>query len=148
MAHVKRKRNSVHKHPRRVVTRIVEAIVRDPMGRVLILKRSPVNTIYVGKWQFPGGKAERGESAIHAIKREIKEETNCSCSNLKVVKKLVFSEWFRKKYTRVELVIFSCKIRGKICLSEDHTAHKFVKANGVLKKILAPISQKALFSKE
>ena len=146
MSSVKSKKKSSHKSTKRVSVRIVEAIIKDSKGGVLVLKRSPVNTIYVGKWQLPGGKAEGRESALHAIKREIKEETGCRSSKVQVVKKLVFSEWFRKKYTRVELVIFSCKISGKICLSEDHVDYKFVKANGLLKRVLAPISQKALFA--
>jgi len=124
---------------------IVEAIVSDPKGRVLVLKRSKNNTIYVGKWQFPGGKGESGESARTAIKREVFEETGCKCASLKQIKKVTFSEYFRGQTSTVELVSFSCKLKGRITLSEDHCAYKFVKGNGILKRILAPISRKVFF---
>ena len=47
------------------------AIVRD--GRCLVAQRGPSQTL-AGKWEFPGGKIERGESAQAALQREILEE--------------------------------------------------------------------------
>ena len=125
--------------------RIVEAIVSDSKGRVLVLKRSKNNSIYVGKWQFPGGKAWVGESAKRALEREVFEETGCRCVSLKQIKKLTFSEQFRGRVSVVELVSFSCKLKGTICLSRDHCDYKFVKGDGFLKRILAPISKKVFF---
>jgi len=125
--------------------RIVEAIVSDSKGRVLVLKRSKSNSIYVGKWQFPGGKAWVKESAEKAIKREVFEETGCKCVSLKQIKKLTFSEQFKGRVSVVELVSFSCKLKGKIQLSRDHCEYKFMKSNGLLKRILAPISKKVFF---
>ena len=46
----------------------------DPDGRVLISKRQE-GQIMSGYWEFPGGKAEDGESPVDAFKREVKEET-------------------------------------------------------------------------
>lgn len=128
------------------VVRLVEAIVKDSKGRVLILKRSRNNTIYVGKWQLPGGKVERGESPLRAVKREVNEELGCNCSILKAERKLVFSSFFRKKRSVVELTIFSCKILGKVCLSRDHSTFKFVKPDSLQRHLLAPITKKALSS--
>lgn len=130
-------------NPKRII--ISEAIVKDFSGKILLLKRSRANSLYVGKWQFPGGKAEAGENARQAITREILEETGCNCFSLKLLKKLTFSEIFRGKKTTVELNTFSCKLKGKIVLSKDHSKHKFVKASKSIEKILAPISKKALF---
>jgi 8-oxo-dGTP pyrophosphatase MutT (NUDIX family) len=39
-------------------------------------RRHDMVQIYPGKWQFPGGKRERGETTIQAIYREVKEETS------------------------------------------------------------------------
>lgn len=42
-------------------------------GRVLISKRRE-GTHLAGKWEFPGGKVNPGETAVEALKREMKEE--------------------------------------------------------------------------
>jgi 8-oxo-dGTP diphosphatase len=47
-------------------------IVRDD-GRFLLAQR-PAGKVYAGYWEFPGGKVENGESASHALKRELHEE--------------------------------------------------------------------------
>ncbi|GAA1788606.1 (deoxy)nucleoside triphosphate pyrophosphohydrolase [Nocardioides hankookensis] len=53
------------------------AIVRD--GRVLAARRTtPPET--AGRWEFPGGKVEPGESAAQALVREIDEELGCTIS--------------------------------------------------------------------
>jgi len=125
--------------------KIVEAIVKDSRGRVLLLKRSGNNSLYVGKWQLPGGKAEGKETANQAIRRELFEETGCMCSSLSVLKKVTFSELFRGKKSTVELTIFFCKTKGKVYLSKEHSDFKFVNSSRILKSILAPISQRAFF---
>lgn len=42
-------------------------------GRIFLVKR-PKEKIDGGKWEFPGGKVEPGESLFLALKRELKEE--------------------------------------------------------------------------
>ncbi len=42
-------------------------------GRVLVNQRLP-GTDLAGSWEFPGGKLEPGESAAHALARELDEE--------------------------------------------------------------------------
>ncbi len=45
----------------------------DPDGRVLIAQR-PEGKPMAGKWEFPGGKVEAGESPEAAVVRELREE--------------------------------------------------------------------------
>lgn len=52
--------------------RVVAAIVRDA-GRVLVCRRK-LEKAAGGKWEFPGGKIEDGESSEAALMREIREE--------------------------------------------------------------------------
>ncbi|HWQ89592.1 MAG TPA: (deoxy)nucleoside triphosphate pyrophosphohydrolase [Desulfitobacteriaceae bacterium] len=42
-------------------------------GRVLIAQRPPADKL-AGKWEFPGGKIEAGETPQECLKREIQEE--------------------------------------------------------------------------
>lgn len=129
-------------HVRRAV--ISEAIVSDADG-ILLLRRSTGNDLYVGKWQLPGGKVEKGETPLAAVKREILEETGCGCTKMKLIKKLVFNEPYKGRDTEVVLNVYSCRLNGSICLSDDHSKAKFVKKAKIKKHHLAPVSKKALF---
>lgn len=46
-------------------------------GKILIAKRKE------GKWEFPGGKVEKGESVEECLKRELKEELNIEVDFIK-----------------------------------------------------------------
>ena len=52
---------------------VAVGITRDPMGRLLVGQR-PACKDYPGKWEFPGGKLESGESVYTALVREFREE--------------------------------------------------------------------------
>jgi 8-oxo-dGTP diphosphatase len=54
--------------PIRVVAGV---LVRD--GKALVCKRSPAGP-HAGKWEFPGGKTEPGETLAQALRRELREE--------------------------------------------------------------------------
>lgn len=55
---------------------VVAAIIIHE-GRILCVQRGPAKYDYIsGKWEFPGGKVEVGETKKAALVREIKEELN------------------------------------------------------------------------
>ena len=56
-----------------VTLRVVAAVIYDASGRVLIAQR-PAGKSLAGKWEFPGGKLEPGESAEAGLARELAEE--------------------------------------------------------------------------
>lgn len=60
--------------PRREIDVVGAVIVRD--GLVLCAQRGPDGSL-AGKWEFPGGKVEHGESGRPALEREIDEELQC-----------------------------------------------------------------------
>jgi ADP-ribose pyrophosphatase YjhB (NUDIX family) len=53
--------------------RCVGAVVRDPAGRLLVVRRGrPPGE---GLWSLPGGRVEPGETDAAAVVRELREET-------------------------------------------------------------------------
>ena len=136
------KRKKVTKHS----VHIVECIVRNSKSSILLLKRSKNNSIYVNKWQLPGGKTERGETALEAIKREVWEETGCMAVSISLIKRIKYSQEFRGKHSVVMLSVFEGKLKGKIVLSEDHIEHAFFDPEKIKPRMLAPVSSHALFS--
>lgn len=75
--------------------------------RIFIQKRPPVG-LMAGLWEFPGGKIEKGESAVDAIHREIREEVGISIKNVKVIKRI------KHAYTsfKVDLHCFEAEHEG------------------------------------
>ena len=57
---------------------VVAAVIVDG-DRILCVRRGPSKFDYIaGKWEFPGGKVEAGESDEEALVREIHEELEIS----------------------------------------------------------------------
>lgn len=52
---------------------VVAAALYDADGRVLIAERPPGKHM-AGRWEFPGGKVNPGESEAAALARELREE--------------------------------------------------------------------------
>lgn len=62
----------------------VTALVKNQAGtKVLIVKRNKDEIAYPGKWAFPGGKLERGETIMQALKREVLEEVGLEIEDWK-----------------------------------------------------------------
>ncbi len=53
--------------------RVVAGALFDSHGRVLIAQRPPGSHM-AGRWEFPGGKINAGESELAALRRELLEE--------------------------------------------------------------------------
>jgi 8-oxo-dGTP diphosphatase len=52
---------------------VVAGIVSDESGRLLIAQR-PAGRFLAGRWEFPGGKLDAGETPYAALVRELREE--------------------------------------------------------------------------
>ncbi len=55
------------------VIEVAAAVLQNPDGSFLLAQR-PAGKIWAGYWEFPGGKVEPGETAHHALVRELREE--------------------------------------------------------------------------
>jgi 8-oxo-dGTP diphosphatase len=49
------------------------ALIRDAGGRILLVRQR--GGPFAGAWLLPGGRAGDDESAVHALAREVREET-------------------------------------------------------------------------
>ncbi|MEZ5451923.1 MAG: Nudix family hydrolase [Thiothrix sp.] len=52
---------------------VMAAVIRGQDGRILLAQRPP-DKHQGGKWEFPGGKLEVGETPLQGLKRELHEE--------------------------------------------------------------------------
>ena len=57
---------------------VVAAIIRDANGRILSTQRGYGE--WKGRWEYPGGKMEGGETPEDALKRDIREELSTEIS--------------------------------------------------------------------
>lgn len=65
---------------------IAVAVVRNAEGKVLVQKRIDALVPEAdGKWEFPGGVVEFGETPEQTAVRECKEETNCTVEIIRVL---------------------------------------------------------------
>ncbi len=112
--------------------------VVEYQNKVLIMKRK--NTKFLsGLWEFPGGKIENNETAVQAIIRELKEETNLTISNP------VFLGNITHKYSHfgvnISLFISSPKSIKSINIDQEY---KWIKMNNILNYPLPKANHKIL----
>lgn len=55
------------------------ALIRDDRGRVLLIKQT--GGPFAGSWLLPGGRLAGDESAVHALVREVREETGLTMTD-------------------------------------------------------------------
>jgi len=100
-----------------------KAVVLDRAGRCLVLKRSMNSRGNPGKWDFPGGKAEPGETFDQALLREIEQETGLRVSLTRVAG-AAESELPERK---VAYLIMEASLEsGKVRLSDEHDDYQWV----------------------
>lgn len=101
----------------------VKVIVRDPQGRVLLLQRSRSSKGNPGRWEFPGGKVDAGESFDAALARELREETG-----LAVELTASFGTCESKLGNRriVYLIMEGVAQSTDVQLSAEHEAHQWI----------------------
>ncbi len=90
--------------------------------KILVVQRGK-NMNLRFKWEFPGGKIEKGESEQECIKREIKEELNI---DIQLTSRLSPSNYDYPGFS-IQLIPFTANyVRGDIRLAE-HKQYLFLK---------------------
>ncbi len=90
-------------------------------GLVLAAQRSEAMSLPL-KWEFPGGKIERGESPQECLQRELREEM---CISVHIERRLPETSHHYEDFT-ITLYPFICRVdEGTITLNE-HVAVRWV----------------------
>lgn len=90
-------------------------IVRD--GRILCAQRGNEGAL-PGKWEFPGGKIEHGESPHGALVRELAEELLCEVT----VGDLVTTTVHEYDFATISLTTFMCELLAGEPVLTEHQA--------------------------
>ncbi|NLV42891.1 MAG: NUDIX domain-containing protein [Candidatus Hydrogenedentes bacterium] len=101
----------------------VKAIVMDKDKRCLVLRRSMASKNNAGKWEFPGGKLNPGESFDNALEREVHEETGLEITLLRPFDTAMSSIQDRRV---VYLFMLAETGTDRVRLSNEHDAFQWV----------------------
>jgi 8-oxo-dGTP diphosphatase len=94
---------------------VVAAVLEDGAGHVLVAQR-PAHKHLALKWEFPGGKVERGESPEAALSRELREELGIEIEILRALPR------FTHDYGTVviEMISFVCRLAPASAAPQAH----------------------------
>ncbi len=126
---------------------INRALVLNGHGKILLIKRSKSDRFEPEKWEFPGGKLEKGQDISNALEREVLEEAGIVVLPINRVsfwdsKILVDGPYSGLPY--INLVGVAKKIAGRVRLSEEHEDFAWVKKEEGLNYDLTEVTRKAL----
>ncbi len=77
---------------------VVVLVLENDQQQILVAQR-PLDKHQGGLWEFPGGKVEKDEEQLQALKREIKEELNYDLKQAQPLKNLTF------EYTELTVIL-------------------------------------------
>lgn len=112
--------------------RVTAAVIRR--GEVYLLCRRRSDGEMPGKWEFPGGKIEPGESPWECLVREIREELDLEAytgSRIGVSKRCDGEK-------QLELIAFCAEVEAGTPALNNHQEHAWVAAESLLDYDLAP----------
>ncbi len=113
----------------------VRALISDADGRVLLVRRAQTSRNFAGQWEFPGGKADSGETLAQALCREAMEETGLTVEPgewlglvpSEIGGKHIVTEFFEARQTG-----------GNLRLSDEHMEFSWVKPAALSEYDLVP----------
>lgn len=111
---------------------VVAALIKKE-DKILIARRATGDLNVYGKWEFPGGKVEAGETEENAIEREIKEEFEMDIKAIKFITNNICEYPTRT----IDLRLYECEYLGGEFKLHDHLEYAWININDLLKYDLA-----------
>ncbi len=103
------------------------AVIRNDKGAILILRHRKTS-----RWLLPGGRINKDENWLEALKREVREETGIG--NF-VIDRVLDIGSFSDKGVFYYLVTFLCRTKDKnVKLSNEHDDYAWINSKEELKK--------------
>jgi 8-oxo-dGTP pyrophosphatase MutT (NUDIX family) len=126
-----------------------KAIITDG-DKVLLIQKGPDDPLNPGKWEFPGGRVEKGEEPREALEREVKEEVGLKIEVHPGPPLAVWS-WRLGEGPDAPTVVAEarrCYVVGQdpISLEDGIRSYKWVEMSEVPKYPLMPNARKAIIS--
>jgi len=114
------------------MTTVIAAIIMKD-GKVLIAQRGQGQRL-AGKWEFPGGKLEEGETPQECLKREIKEELDMDIE----VEGYFGESVYHYETGPIRLVAYKARMLGESCRLNVHSRMEWVAPHELAKYDFAP----------
>jgi 8-oxo-dGTP diphosphatase len=95
-----------------------DCVVFDELDRVLLIRRK--NDPFRGQYAFPGGFIDVGETAEHAARRELKEETGIDARDLQLIG--VYSDPGRDPRHHTITIAYIVFVQGQTAAAGDDAA--------------------------
>ena len=103
----------------------VKVLLKNPEGKYLVMRRSPIKYPESQKWDIPGGRIDPGTTLMENLAREVMEETGLTISG---TPRLIAAQDILKVVGRhvVRLTYIGNSEPGEPVLSEEHTEYRWV----------------------
>jgi mutator protein MutT len=114
---------------------VAKAILVNPVGEILVLRRSPIDTNRPGTIDFPGGGVEMGEDALSAVTREIKEETGIVTKQSELSMLYAMTSEPNASGHIITRLLFAGKVStNEVQLSFEHDEHHWARPESVVEE--------------
>jgi 8-oxo-dGTP diphosphatase len=99
----------------------VTAAILVEDGKIMIARRNHGDRL-AGKWEFPGGKIEKGESAEECLQRELKEEFEIDVE----VGRFLGASIHHYPHLSIELMAYRARWTGGPLVVNEHAEHRWI----------------------
>ena len=116
--------NVLSKSSREVDHVVCSTVFTNKKGALFVARRHAHSNQGAEKYEFVGGKIDKGETITECLKRELKEETNLDLVEVK--KYLPIDKDFTINGKKYRVLYFYVTVSGDIKLNHEHLDYKFI----------------------